>query len=403
MRDFERAQARVLRRRLREPRRFIQAVVGPRQVGKTTLVRGVAEGLKVPVRYASADEPTLKDRGWIAEQWEAARLEAKEEGRGGARGGSLLVLDEVQKIPGWSETVKRLWDEDTRAKRPLKVVVLGSAPLLVQRGLTESLAGRFEVLRLPHWSFAEMREAFGFSLDEFVFYGGYPGAAGLIREPERSARYVVDSLIETTISRDVLLLTRVDKPALLRRLFDLGCRYSGQILSYTKMLGQLQDAGNSTTLAHYLDLLAGAGMLAGLQKFAGGAARSRGSIPKLQVLNTALMTAQSKLSLEEARADREVWGRLVESAAGAHLANAAAAGECELFYWRERNREVDFVARAGRTLTAIEVKSGRRREALAGMDAFADSFKGARRLLVGGDGIALEEFLAKPVAHWVKA
>ena len=235
MGDFERAQAQVLRRRLKEPRRFIQAVVGPRQVGKTTLVRGVAEGLKVPVRYASADEPTLRERSWIAEQWEAARLQAKE----AAKGGALLVLDEVQKVPGWSETVKRLWDEDTRSKCPLKVAVLGSAPLLVQRGLTESLAGRFEVLRLAHWSFAEMREAFGFSLEEFVFYGGYPGAAGLIGEPERWARYVVDALVETTISRDVLLLTRVDKPALLRRLFDLGCRYSGQILSYTKMPGQL--------------------------------------------------------------------------------------------------------------------------------------------------------------------
>jgi len=399
MAAFVRPQAKVLRKRLAEARRFIQVITGPRQSGKTTLVRGVGESLGVAVRYASADEPTLRDRGWIEEQWTAARIEAADAGRGGA----VLVLDEAQKVPGWSETVKRLWDEDTRKGAALKAVVLGSAPLLVERGLTESLAGRFEVLRLPHWSFAEMHEAFGVTLEEYVFYGGYPGAAPLIKEPERWARYVVDSLIETTISRDVLLLTRVDKPALLRRLFDLGCRYSGQILSYTKMLGQLQEAGNSTTLAHYLDLLAGAGMLAGLQKYAGAAARSRGSIPKLQVLNTALMTAQSKLSLEEAKADREFWGRLVESAAGAHLANAAAAGECELFYWRERNREADFVVRAGRTVTAIEVKSGRRREALAGVDAFATAFKGARRLLVGGDGIALEEFLAKPVEHWVKA
>ncbi|MEW6689182.1 MAG: ATP-binding protein [Pseudomonadota bacterium] len=391
MAAFVRPHGRLLHRRLSEPRRFIQVVTGPRQSGKTTLVRGVAGTLGAAVRYASADEPTLRDRGWIAEQWEAARL--------GGGGDALLVLDEIQKVPGWSETVKRLWDEDTRAKQPLKVVILGSAPLLLQRGLTESLAGRFEVLRLPHWSFAEMRAAFGFSLHEYLFYGGYPGAAGLIAEPERWARYVADSLIETTISRDVLLLTRVDKPALLRRLFELGCRYSGQVLSYTKMLGQLQDAGNATTLAHYLDLLAGAGMLMGLQKYAGAAARSRGSIPKLQVLNTALMTAQSSLTIEEARADREFWGRLVESAAGAHLANAA--GGCEVFYWRERNREVDFVVRAGRALTAIEVKSGRRRDTLAGMDAFAGSFKGARRLLVGGDGVALEEFLAKPAAHWI--
>jgi len=398
MADFVRAQGAVLRKRLAEPRRFIQVVAGPRQTGKTTLVRRVAAEAGARFRYASADEPTLRERGWIAEQWEAARLEAGEAGRGGA----LLVLDEIQKIPGWSETVKRLWDEDTRAKRPLKAVLLGSAPLLIQRGLTESLAGRFEVLRLPHWSFAEMREAFGFSLDQYLYFGGYPGAAPLIGEPERWARYIADSLIETTISRDVLLLTRVDKPALLRRLFELGCRYSGQILSYTKMLGQLQDAGNATTLAHYLDLLTAAGMVTGLQKFAGGAARSRGSIPKLQVLNTALMTAQSGVAFEEARADREFWGRLTESAVGAHLANAAATGICELYYWRERNREVDFVARAGRVVIAIEVKSGRAREPQPGLDAFAEAFKPKRRLLVGGDGIPVGDFLAQPVEHTLR-
>ena len=313
----------------------------------------------------------------------------------------MLILDEIQKIPGWSETVKRLWDEDTRAKRRLKVVLLGSAPLLIARGLTESLAGRFEVLRLPHWSYAEMKAAFGFSIEQYLFYGGYPGAAPLTREPGRWARYILESLVETTISRDVLLLSRVDKPAVLHRLFQLGCSYSGQILSYTKMLGQLQDAGNVTTLAHYLDLLAGAGMVAGLQKFAGEAVRSRGSSPKLQVLNTALMTAQSGLTLRDARADREFWGRLTESAAGAHLANAAMAGLCELFYWRDRNREVDFIVRAGRSVTAIEVKSGRTHDAQPGLAAFSDVFKPKRKLLVGGDGITVEEFLSRSVEHWV--
>jgi len=399
MAEFIRRQAGILKKRIAEPRRFIQVVSGPRQVGKTTLVRQAASAIGIPCRYASADEPTLRERGWIAEQWEAARHEAGQPGRGGA----LLVLDEIQKITDWSETVKRLWDEDTRAKRALKVMVLGSAPLLIQRGLTESLAGRFEVLRLPHWSFAEMRDAFGFSLDQYLFYGGYPGAAPLIAEPGRWTRYIVDALIETTISRDVLLLTRVDKPALLRRLFELGCRYSGQVLSYTKMLGQLQDAGNATTLAHYLGLLAGAGMVTGLQKYAGDAARSRGSIPKLQVLNTALMTAQSGLTFEDARADREFWGRLTESAVGAHLSNAAAAGVCELYYWRERNREVDFVTRAGRVLTAIEVKSARARDAQPGLTAFSDAFKPKRSLLVGGGGIPVGDFLAKPVEHWIKA
>lgn len=392
---FQRPQVAELTQRLAEPRRFIQVVAGARQVGKTTLVQQVLEQSRLPARYASADEPTLRGPDWVAQQWEAARLGADPEG-------GVLVLDEIQKAVGWSESVKRLWDEDTRAKRELKVVLLGSAPLLVQQGLTESLAGRFELIRLPHWSLAEMREAFGFSTEQYVYYGGYPGAAPLAGEPERWRRYIRDALIETTISRDVLLLTRVDKPALLRRLFDLSCRYSGQVLSYNKMLGQLQDAGNTTTLAHYLELLGGAGLVVGLAKFAGVAVRQRGSSPKLQVFNTALMSAQAGLSFDEARADRQFWGRLVESAVGAHLANAAAASACELFYWRERNREVDFVARTGKRVAAIEVKSSRAREAHPGLEAFSQAFHPQRQLLVGGDGIALGEFLAQPVDHWLR-
>ncbi len=395
--DFRRPHAAYLAKRLVEPRRFLQVITGPRQVGKSTLVQQVTSDLEAPVRYASADEPTLRSADWIGQQWEAARLQS------GARSsaGAVLVLDEIQKIPGWSETVKRLWDEDTRARRPLKVVVLGSAPLLVTKGLTESLAGRFETLHLPHWSFSEMRAAFGWSLDDYLFYGGYPGAAGLIGESERWMRYIADSLIETSISRDVLLLTRVDKPALLRRLFELACRYSGQVLSYTKMLGQLQDAGNTTTLAHYLQLLEGAGMVCGLPKYAGDLARSRGSSPKLQVLNTALMSTTSGLTSRDARADHEFWGRLVESAVGAHLANAAVEGGCSISYWREGNFEVDFVVQAGRRLIAIEVKSARAPRSHRGSVIFGEAFRVSRSILVGGDGVPLGEFLSEPVAHWV--
>ena len=390
---YQRLQFPILINRLAEPRRFIQVVAGPRQVGKTTLVEQVCDAIDLPVQFASADEPTLRGREWIAQQWEIARLKRD-------RAGALLVLDEVQKIPGWSEAVKRLWDEDTRTKAPVKVVLLGSSPLLIQRGLSESLAGRFEVLHLPHWSAQEMHEAFGWSVQQSIFYGGYPGAAPLIEEHDRWVRYVRDSLIETTLSRDVLLLSRVDKPALLRRMFELGCHYSGQILSYTKMIGQLQDAGNTTTLAHYLDLLGAAGMLAGIPKYAGEVVRSRASSPKLQVLDTALFSAMAGYRYEEAQADREHWGRLTESAVGAHLANAAAAGKFELFYWRERNREVDFVVRAGRRLIAIEVKSGRAQSVLAGMQAFNAAFKPDRLLLVGGDGIAVDDFLRMPVENW---
>ena len=394
---FIRPQASELARRLKEPRRFIQVVSGARQVGKTTLALQVAERSKLSYHFASADEPTLRGAGWVESQWEEARLLADSTKRKGA----LLVLDEVHKVPHWAETVKHLWDEDARKKILVKTVLLGSAPLLIGRGLTESLAGRFEILHMPHWSFPEMRTAFGWNLQQYLFYGAYPGAAPLIKQPFRWSRYIIDSLIETTVARDVLLLSRVDKPALLRRLFELGCAYSGQILSYTKMTGQLQDAGNTTTLAHYLDLLAGAGVLTGLPKYAGDTARRQRSSPKFQVFNTALITAQSGMTQAEAFADREFWGRLTESAIGAYLLNASVGGECELFYWRERNREVDFVVRRGKKLMAIEVKSGRTTSSLPGMESFAKSFKPDRLLIVGTGGISLARFLSKPVGYWI--
>lgn len=398
MSTFQRPQGRILLSRLAEPRRLIQFIGGPRQAGKTTLVRQVLAQTALPSRYVSADEPSLRDTSWIDAQWQNARDLLTGPGESGA----ILVIDEVQKVAGWSETVKRLWDEDTRAERPLHLVLLGSAPLLMQDGLTESLAGRFESIHLGHWSLAEMRDAFGWDLDTYVYFGGYPGAAHLVDDPPRWRSFILNAMIETTIARDVLLMRRIEKPALLRRLFDLGCRYSGQILSYTKMLGQLHDAGNTTTLAHYLDLHSGAGMLTGLQKFAGGAARQRGSSPKLQVLNTALMTAQSGLSPREVRDDREFRGRLIESAVGAHLANAAASGAFDLHYWRDRNREVDFVIRSGRNVVAIEVKSGRAPDALPGLSAFSEAFRPQRTLIVGGDGIALDEFLTRPAESWLQ-
>jgi predicted AAA+ superfamily ATPase len=385
-----------LLKRLGEKRRFVQVLAGPRQVGKTTVIRQVMAAARIPAHYASADEPTLQDRTWLEQQWDIARVKAGE-----SRTGALLVLDEIQKVAGWSSVVKLLWDADTRSGIPLRVIVLGSSPLLIQSGLTESLAGRFELIPAPHWSFSEMREAFGWNLEQYIFYGAYPGAAELIGDPDRWRRYIHDSLIETTISRDILLLTRVDKPALLRRLFQLGCAYSGQILSYQKMIGQLTDAGNTTTLAHYLELLQGAGMLAGLSKYAHGDVQRRASSPKLQVLNTALMSALDQRTVAESRQDGDHWGRLVESSIGAHLLNSSFGTNISVSYWRERNHEVDFVLRQGKSVVAIEVKSGARRAALPGMEAFAKACKPKRQLLVGGQGIPLEEFLAKPAAHWL--
>jgi predicted AAA+ superfamily ATPase len=396
--SFKRPQFKVLQARLGEPRKFIQVLAGPRQSGKTTLATQVAESLKVPVHYASADEPALRGTTWIEQQWGAARSKLTQTRVSGV----VLVLDEIQKIPGWAETTKRLWDQDTRQKTPLQLVLLGSAPLLIQQGLTESLAGRFEVIPLTHWFYTEMREAFGWTLEQYVYYGGYPGSASLIDDQDRWSRYIVDSLIETTVSRDILLMTRVDKPALLRQLFQLGCAYSGQIVSYQKLVGQLQEAGNTTTLANYLGLLSGAGMLTGLQKYSGKRLRQRSSSPKLLVLNTALMSAQSDLGLNDTIKQPDLWGRLLESCVGAHLVNSSVGTPVKVFYWREGIREVDFVVQKGKRLVAIEVKSGRHRESVAGIETFARAHRPQQKLLVGGDGIPVEKFLSIPISHWLE-
>jgi hypothetical protein len=394
---YKRPKYDTLINRIKEKRHFIQVLAGPRQVGKTTLARQVLESLKMPSHYASADDPTLRDLGWIVEQWEIGRLRASQENSGI---GALLILDEVQKIPQWSDYIKKLWDEDTYNKINLKVIILGSSTLLINKGLDESLAGRFEVLPITHWSFKECRDAFGWNLEEYFYFGGYPGGEEFIKDEERWSQYILNSLIENSISRDIMLMTRVNKPALLRRLFELGCHYSSQILSYQKMLGQLQDAGNTTTLAHYLDLLNGAGLMRGIQKYTSELVIQKSSSPKLQALNTALISAQGHKSFKEAQQDREYWGRLVESAVGAHLINSTIGTRVETFYWREGNKEVDFVVRKGDSLIAIEVKSGMRRESLPGFQAFSQKFNPQTKLLVGGSGIPIEDFLLNYPDHW---
>ena len=382
---FKRPVFNNILKRIEEKRHFIQVLSGPRQSGKTTLALQIIESLKMPSHYATADEPLLKDVSWIEQQWEVIRLRSA-----GNKG--LLILDEIQKIPNWSEVVKRLWDEDSRKNRQIQVLILGSSPLLMQKGLTESLAGRFELILVTHWSFKEMQAAFDFDWRQYVFFGGYPGSVPLINDQQRWQNYIHDSLIETTISRDILLLKRVDKPALLRRLFELGCRYSGQIFSYQKILGQLQDAGNTTTLAHYLNLLSSAGLLTGLSKFSVKIHRQRASSPKFLVLNTALMSALSGFTFDEAMQNAEFWGRLVETAIGAHLFNAAWGKDIKLWYWQQGNFEVDFVLSKKDKIIGIEVKSGRRRERLLGMELFSRQFPESKKLLIGADGLTFEEF-----------
>jgi predicted AAA+ superfamily ATPase len=386
--------------RAHEPRRFIQVLAGPRQVGKTTLARQVMDAIGMPGHLASADAPDPEDIGWIYTQWAIGRQQA----RMGGRAGALLVLDEVQKVRDWSDVVKQLWDEDTASGTPLRVMLLGSSPLLVRKGLSESLAGRFEVIRVTHWTFAEMRDAFGWDLDTYLFYGGYPGAAPLIKSDDRWGAYILDSIVETNLSRDILLLNRVEKPALLRQLFRLACAYSGQVLSYTKMLGALTDAGNTVTLAHYLELLGGAGMVTGIGKYSGTEVRRRASSPKLLALNTALVTATARTTFARARTDSELRARLVQTAVGAHL--WAHAESDELGYWRDGNHEVDWVVRPGKLLRsgdapmAIEVRTGHPR-GNPGTVAFTRTHRGARSLVVGAGGIPVEDFLSSHPREWL--
>jgi uncharacterized protein len=386
---FQRPHFQLLSKRIAEPRKFMQVVVGPRQVGKTTLVEQLLSASDTPYHFISADGIANSNSSWLEQQWEVARQRFRQSGASEF----ILAIDEIQKITHWSETVKAQWDSDTRNKIAIKVILLGSSRLLLQQGLTESLMGRFELTYLGHWSYAEMKTAFDWTADQFAWFGGYPGTASLVHDENRWKKYVHDALIEPSISRDILSLSRVDKPALLRRLFELGCLYSGQLLSYNKMLGQLQDVGNTTTLAHYLDLLDSAGLLCGLEKFAGDRLRQRLSSPKFQVHNTALIAALHPASFSEISLQPDQWGRIVESAVGAHLVNYARQEGFRLYYWREGNDEVDFVIENRGKTVAIEVKSSTLRGNMSGMETFRRQFKPDKLLLVGQNGLPWQEFL----------
>jgi len=421
---YHRPIARVLGARLAEAPQRLQILAGPRQVGKTTLIQQalierpstsyLSLAADDPNRSGSADHyaqvPSLAPAkgasaptaSWLRESWELAERRALAWGESDHPASRalpfVLVFDEIQLVPQWSSDVKGLWDGLRKRGVRMHVVLLGSAPLLVQQGLHESLTGRYELIRVTHWSFAEMNDAFGFTLDQYVHFGGYPGTASLIHDEERWRAYVRDALIEPSIERDVLAMARVDKPAMLRRLFELGCDYSGQIVSLSKV-GATLGEGHTDTLAHQLTLLGQAGLLTGLQKYAAQAIRQRKSPPKFQVNNNALMTAAATYRFDEARADRSHWGRLVESAVGAHLVTTADA-DTRVHYWREADMEVDFVVESRGKLAAVEVKTVQGMTRHRGLDEFCRRHPDARRWLVGSDELPLGEFLRQDAAYW---
>lgn len=387
--SYKREQIKDILSRIDEPRGKLQVIVGPRQVGKTTLMGQVLEECTLPYDSYSADDVTGVSADWLAQVWETARMKMLAQGNIKR----LLVIDEVQKISNWSETVKAEWDRDTREKRELIVVLLGSLRMLIEKGLTESLAGRFELIRLSHWTYMEMRDCFGWTLPQYIFFGGYPGAAAFIGNETRWRNYVKDSLVEPSISKDVLMDTRVLKPQLLRQLFEIGSSCSGELLSLTKVAAQLQDAGNVTTLAGYLHLLDECGLLCGLQKYAADNSRKYNSIPKFQVHNNALRNAWSELNYSEAVENPKEWGRMAESAVGAYLVSQAQIADYKVYYWRENNDEVDFVLTRRDRKIAIEVKSGRR-TVNAGLPKFKTLYNPYHAITVGSGGLSFEEFLS---------
>ncbi|MDD2761920.1 MAG: ATP-binding protein [Methylomonas sp.] len=413
---YTRSQEAQLKSRLGDPVHFINLLAGPRQVGKTTIIRDIVSAKPAQGYYVSVDDepvtgldlsatispPQRKDRAWLAFHWQEARNRTSAWLKT-AQSDEIFVfaIDEIQKIEHWSDIVKGLWDADRANDVPMHVVLLGSAPLLMQKGLSESLAGRYETLPVNHWGFTEMQHAFGLTLEQYVYFGGYPGSAWLIKDETRWRRYVRDSLIQPNIEKDILQMVRIKNPMLLKQLFELGCHYSGQELSLTKMIEAIIEAKHTETLADYLHLLAETKLLAGLHKYAGQEVRKRNSAPKLHVFNTALMSALQDYSFAEAQADRSYWGRLVESSVGAHLLNTVDE-DTKLYYWREGNQEVDFVLAKGKKLTAIEVKSASKLVLSAGLQIFGEKYPHAKKILVGTGGVPLAEFLSQPADDWLK-
>ena len=371
---FQRPFVAQLEHRLNGMQPLIQVLTGPRQVGKTTGVRQLMAQCNYPQHYASADDVLVSNRSWLLEQWQQALLLGE---------GALLVVDEIQKVANWPETIKALWD--TQPGR-LRVLLLGSSALQIQSGVTESLAERFELLRVHHWTFAELYTAFGYDLPRYLAFGGYPGAVALEHDPDRWYTYMKDAIVEAVIGKDILQNRKVANPALFRQAFEILCAYPAQEISYTKLLGQLQDKGNTDLIKYYIELYSSAFLLHALQKYSPKVWLARSSSPKMLPACPALYSMAAGVDVAR---NTEQRGRAFELAVGAELMQLPG----QVFYWRERNDEVDFVYQYRERLYAIEVKSGRKKSA-RGLDIFCAQVPKALRVIVTPENFV--QFSADP-------
>jgi len=400
----------------------IIAIIGPRQVGKTVIALQARKRLEeagYTCHYVSFDDPRLNQQDWpsntipsdtmeikdfaipetLVNTWEDARKDSLESPKG-----HVLFLDEIHLIPKWSNYVKGLWDRDRRESYPLHIVILGSVIWQMLVGRNESLTGRFREIKTMHWSLPEIDQITNLTTEEFIYYGGYP--ASLLKESEESRfddwhKYIIKTILGTVIGQDILLLHQIKKPALMRQLIEITPAYSGQIMAYNKLLGHLQDKDNAITVKHYLNLLSDAALITTLTRYTPKPHLRVTSHPKFNVLNTALMTAPSGYSFEESQVNRSFWGRVVESAVGAHLCNTRKAAT-QIHYWRDKsgNYEVDFVIARGPHLIGIEVKSGKK-QTRQGLNAFKEHFPHAKTMIVGSSGIAFNEFFSYTADEWI--
>lgn len=330
----------------------IQLLTGPRQVGKTTLLLEIAKQFGQGAVYAAGDEPAAASPGFWERCW--AQAEARTH-----RGKVVLLFDEIHRLGDWAARLKGYWDDLRRRRVPVHVVATGSSALRVATGSRESLAGRFERMTLSHWSASSLAATFQISTDQaasdVVNFGSYPGAVELLNDPERWRDYIRDSIIDPAIGRDVLALGAVRRPALLRQVFAVAVGSPAQIVSLQKLQGQLVDKGALETVAHYLELLQEAYMVAALERFSARAHRRRAAPPKLVTLNNALLTAVHPDGPPNVKREPQRFGAWVENAC---LAFAVSQGQ-RVSYWREEPLETDAVVEGSWGHWAIEVKAGR--------------------------------------------
>ena len=373
--------ARVLLSRLGEPSPLIQVIMGPRQVGKTTSVQQAMNSLPpgAAAHYVAADAVFQSDWSWLERQWRTAQSMAPD---------ALLVVDEIQKVENWSEIIKKLWDEGRRDSFRLKVVLLGSSSLALQTGLSESLTGRFELMRAFHWNVLESTEAFGYEVNDYLRYGGYPGSASFRHDEDRWLAYLKSAIVETVLDKDVMQLRRIARPALFKQVFALLCNYPAMEISLRKLVGQLQDPGSIETVKHYIELLEGAFLVKTLQKFTTNALQKRSSSPKILPLCPALCS----FGRQDTQLTPELRGRLFELTVGLDLLRLPGS----LYYWRQDQAEVDYVYQQGPHTTAVEVKSGRKK-APHGLSQFKVAFPKAHCLVISPEQYL--DFAKSPAAY----